>query len=148
MAEIVYDAERIGPWVCARAGGSWIKDRGTAIGLERDGQLIAGVLYEDFNGANVVMHVAAETGGRWLTRGYLYRCFHYPFVQLGCKRVTGIVPSSNKRALRFDEHLGFKIEARLVEAHPEGDLLILRMMREHCRWIGALDGKSIRPSRA
>lgn len=140
MASIVYDAERIGPWVCERAGGEWLAGRGTAIGLERDGKLVAGTLFEDFNGANVVMHVAAEPGRQWLNLTYLNRCFDYPFNQLGVRRVTGIVPSVNTDALRFDKHLGFTQEAVLEGAHPEGDLIVLRMTREECRWIGARHG--------
>ena len=140
MARIVYDVERIGPWVCERAGGTWLAGRGTGIGLEREGSLIAGTLFEDFNGANVLMHVAAEPGRQWLNLTYLNTCFDYPFNQLGVKRVTGIVPSVNQDALRFDLHLGFEQEAVLKDAHPEGDLIVLRMTREQCRWIGARHG--------
>jgi RimJ/RimL family protein N-acetyltransferase len=135
FAEIVYDAERIGPWVCERAGGQWLPGRGTAIGLERDGELVAGVLYEDYNGANVVMHVASDGTGQWLTAEYLRTCFEYPFGQLGCKHVTGIVPSNNDKALTFDRRLGFEVEAVLAGAHPDGDLIVLHMKREKCRWI-------------
>ena len=146
MARIVYDVERIGPWVCERAGGDWIAGRGTGIGLERDGVLVAGTLFEDFNGANVLMHVAAEPGRQWLNLTYLNTCFDYPFNQLGCRRVTGIVPSVNTDALRFDLHLGFEQEAVLKDAHPEGDLIVLRMTREQCRWIGARNGQIVRAS--
>lgn len=141
MKRIVCDAERIGLWVCERAGGSWTPGRGQAIGLEQDGELIAGVLYEDFNGANVLMHVAG-TGRRWLTREFLHVAFWYPFEQLGCKRVTGIVPSVNADALRFDTHLGFQLEATLKDAYPGGDLLVLVMRREDCRFLGAEYGQS------
>jgi RimJ/RimL family protein N-acetyltransferase len=133
----------VGPWVCQRAGGTWLPGRGSTIGLARDNQLIAGVLYEDWNGANVVMHVAAE-GKNWLNREFLRVCFDYPFNQLKCKRVTGIVPSSNGQALKFDKHLGFRVEARLKDAHPEGDLMVLSMNREQCKWID--HGKSLGPS--
>lgn len=126
---------RVGPWVCERAGGTWIPGRGTTIGLECDGELVAGVLYEDFNGVNLLMHVAATPDRRWLVRDYLWFCFYYPFVQLGCKRVTGIVPSCNLDARRFDEHLGFVLEATLKDAHPDGDLLVYAMRKEDCRWL-------------
>ena len=46
-----------------------------AIGLERDGALVAGVLFEGFNGQNIWMHVAAEPGGRWMSRRFLGACF-------------------------------------------------------------------------
>lgn len=132
---IVDRPDIIGPWVCERAGGTWIEGRGTAIGLTDDKQIVAGVLYEDFNGANVNMHVAAIPGRKWLNREFLKICFDYPFNQLGVKRVTGIVPSYNKDAMRFDLHLGFNLEATLKDAHPEGDLNILVMRRENCRWL-------------
>ena len=134
---IVFDADRIGPWVCERAGGTWVKGRGTAIGLEdgSSGELLAGVLYDDWNGANVNMHVAAVPGRKWLNREFLRVCFDYPFNQLHVKRVTGLVASVNLDAMRFDLHLGFKLEATLKDAHPEGDMNILVMRREDCRWL-------------
>jgi RimJ/RimL family protein N-acetyltransferase len=108
----------------------------SGIGLEKDGQLIAGVLYDDYNGSNVWMHVAAEPGARWMTREYLHQCFAYPFVQLGCKRITGWVEASNEQARRFDEHLGFEQEAVLKHAAKDGgDVIIYVMFRENCRFI-------------
>jgi RimJ/RimL family protein N-acetyltransferase len=106
------------------------------IGLRSDGELIAGVLYDDYNGSNIWMHVAAKPGRRWLTRGYLYTCFAYPFIQCNCQRVTGWVEASNTDSLRFTEHLGFKQEAVLKRAAPNGDDVILYVMfREDCRFI-------------
>jgi RimJ/RimL family protein N-acetyltransferase len=130
---IVFDAERIGPWVCARAGGTWVKGRGTAIGRERNGELIAGVLYEDWNGANVVCHIAGV--GNWLNRKYLWIIFDYPFRQLKVKRITTTVAQSNVVSQRFTQHLGFTLETRLKDAHPSGDLFIYRMMAAECRWL-------------
>lgn len=142
MKEILVGKDNIvGPWVCARAGGTWSAGRGTTIGLLHfEKGLVAGVLYEDFNGANLLMHVAAVPGREWLCREYLWFCFYYPFVQLGCKRVTGVVPSINQEARRFDEHLGFKLEATLKDAHPEGDLLVYSMHKEDCRWLNIKRG--------
>lgn len=105
----------------------------TALGLERDGELIAGVIYEGFNGHNVWMHCAIP--GR-LTREFLNACFRYPFVQLGCKRVSGYVEASNIKARIFDEHLGFKPEARLRGAASDGgDVILYAMTREGCRYV-------------
>ncbi len=106
------------------------------LGLERDGQLIAGVIYEGFNKFNVWMHVAAEPGRRWLNREFLRYAFVYPFDELGCKRVSGYVNDSNADAKRFDEHLGFKPEARLTGAAPDGgDVVIYCMTRKDCRYV-------------
>jgi RimJ/RimL family protein N-acetyltransferase len=109
---------------------------GAAIGIEKNGELIAGVLYDDFNGANVWMHVAAKPGSRWLTREFLHQAFAYPFIQLGCERVSGWVEASNEQARRFDEHLGFQQEAVLKRAARDGgDVIVYVMFREDCRFI-------------
>jgi len=124
--------------VCERTHGTYVE--GTAIGLERDGELIAGVLYDHYNGASMAMHVAAE-GKQWLNREYLWFCFYYPFEQVKVKKVIGIVPSTNTQALRFDKHLGFREEARIVGAAPGGDLVFLTMTRDECRYLERDHGK-------
>lgn len=126
----------VGPWVAERTGGMWIAQSSSTVGLVDDEKgLIAGVIYQDFNGANISMHVAAMPGARWMTREFLWAVFHYPFEQLNCKRVTGLVADTNLAARRFDEHLGFSLEATLKDAHPEGDLLVYAMHKQDCRWL-------------
>lgn len=133
MKSIVFDKARVIEWVERKLDDHF--PLATAIGLERDGELVAGVLYDRYNGASICMHVAAD-GSNWLTREFLFVAFAYPFNQLGCKRITGIVNSNNVRAQRFDEHLGFTLEARLKDAMPDGaDMLIYRMLRDECIWI-------------
>jgi RimJ/RimL family protein N-acetyltransferase len=106
------------------------------LGLERDGELVAGVLYEGYNHHNVWMHVAAEPGSKWLNREFLRYAFHYPFVELGCRRVSGYVEASNLPARRFDEHLGFQQEAVLQGAASDGgDVILYVMRRENCRYL-------------
>lgn len=109
------------------------------IGLQQDGKLIAGVKYDQYNRASVCMHVAA-IGKRWMTREYLRVCFDYPFRQLGVRKILGLVSTSNLAAQRFDEHLGFVREALLVDAAPDGDLIIYSMTRQQCRFIGITHG--------
>lgn len=106
------------------------------LGLERDGELVAGVIYEGYNGQNVWMHVAAVPGRRWLNKEYLRYCFEYPFVELGCRRVSGYVEARNLDARRFDEHLGFQQEAVLRGAASDGgDVILYVMWREDCRFL-------------
>lgn len=106
------------------------------LGLESDGELIAGVVYEGYNRFNVWMHVAAEPGGKWLNRSFLRYCYHYPFVELGCKRVSGYVEASNLASRRFCEHLGYAQEAVLSGAASDGgDVILYVMRREDCRYL-------------
>jgi RimJ/RimL family protein N-acetyltransferase len=135
MKKIICDqSERVGRFVSELMGNDgWSSYQ--AIGLEEDGELIAGVLFDNYNGASICMHVAAVPGKRWMTREYLWYCFYYPFMELKVKRITGLVPESNLVARRFDEHLGFRLETRLKDAHPDGDILIYCMTKADCRFL-------------
>jgi RimJ/RimL family protein N-acetyltransferase len=131
--EVTFDADLVGPWVSAKTGGHWCKGRGTAIGRLKDGELVAGVLYEDFTKANIVCHIAGEEG--WATKGFLGLIFDYPFNQLGVKRITAPVHSDNVKSRLLMDRLGFTLEATLAQAIPEGDLLIYRMFKSECRFL-------------
>lgn len=131
---IVFDEpERVGRWAEAHGGGKW-RQGSQSIGLEKNGELIAATTYDWCNGASVYMHVAA-IGKRWLARDYLWMCFDYPFTQLGCKVVIGLVAQDNLEAQRFDEHLGFTLHSAIAEAHPSGALLVYILRKENCRWL-------------
>lgn len=136
MKSVVYHQnDRIIPWVGARVDEENFGPA-EAIGLEEDGELIAGVVYNLYNGPNICMHVAAVPGRRWVTRDYLFRCFAYPFLQLQCNRVTGLVRADNLTAQRFDEHLGFRQEGVVRRGATDGTSMILYgMLKEECRWL-------------
>ena len=105
------------------------------IGIEKNGVIVGGIVFHEFNGANFYIHVASDHPKRWVTREWLHCLFSYAFDQAGAKRITGIVPESNAVALKFDLDVGFEIEGRLVGAHPKGDMLVIKMTRETCKWI-------------
>lgn len=131
---ILYDQhERVGRWVADGARFVWRPDM-RAIGLEKGGELIAGTVYEDFNGASIVMH-QRNAGPGSLTRAFVFDCFAYPFIQLGCTTVIGYTISDNAAAMRMNAHLGFEVTAVLEDAHPAGDILIYTMRREACRFL-------------
>lgn len=132
---VTLENERVGRWMQERGGGEY-RHGAQCIGLERDGELVAGVMYDWFNGASIYMHVAAE-GANWLNREYLRVCFDYPFRQLGCNVVFGLVAEGNAKARRFDEHLGFTLHTTIPDAHPEGSLLLYVMRKADCRYLGA-----------
>jgi RimJ/RimL family protein N-acetyltransferase len=118
------------------------------IGLEKRGELVAGVKFDHWNHASICMHVAA-VGKYWLTREYLWYCFHYPFNELGVTKILGFVDSANIEARRFDEHLGFEFEYEIKGASKGGGLRIYSMTKGQCRYIGSpvkrvFDGLEIR----
>lgn len=136
MKRIIWDQpERVMRWVAARTDEDAYQLY-TAIGLEHDGELVAGVVFANRAGANILMHVASNGSRHWMTPAYLAACFRYPFVQLGCNRITGLVRADNVDAQAFDEHLGFKREGQLRAACTDGmDLIVYGMLKSECRFI-------------
>ncbi len=146
LAGLCFDAEEIGPWVCEGTGGTWVPGRGTAIGKRRCGRIVAGVLYEDWNGANVSCHIRGE--GNWASRDFLRIIFDYPFNQLGVRRITCLVDSANTVSNHFVTRLGFSLECSLAEATPRGNLNIYRMKRDECRFLRSPYGQVSSASRS
>lgn len=149
MRQVVYgDDARYIEWASQRIGVRFPSDA-KAIGLARaddvgapggdrdsSGRLIlASVVFEGFSECDCNMHVASDGTARWLNREYIVRCFAYPFLQCGLRRVTGKVPAKNTEALKFDQHLGFRIEGRCQDAMPDDDIIILGLLKRDCRWI-------------
>lgn len=134
--EIVYNDKSLIKWVSdIIGGGDEFPEDSTTIGLKENGEFIAGVVYTQYTGTSITMNVAASKKG-WLNRAYLRACFIYPFVQLGCRRVGGLVRVDNLKAQKFDEHLGFVREGLLREADEDGcDLIVYGMLKRECRWL-------------
>lgn len=102
------------------------------IGLERDGQIIAGVAYNEYNGPNINAHIALTEP---MTRRYLWTIFDYPFNQAKARRITALVGEGNRKSCHLVERLGFTEETRLEGAHPTGDLIVYRLWRNDCKWM-------------
>lgn len=101
----------------------------------RDGEVIAAAGYDHYNGSNVFGHIASDGSGHWLTRHFLHETFKYPFVTMGCLRMSTWVEANNHASRRFCTNLGFTAEAVLQKAGREGvDVIIYRMFRQECRY--------------
>lgn len=127
--------EHVCEWVAPRTGGSYYAGSGQGIGIEKNGELVAGVLYENYSGNSVVAHIAALPGKRWMTREFLRLIVRYPFDQLKVKKIVAPVDSTNAAALAFNGKLGFVTEAVLKDAGRSGDLHLMTMTRQQCRFL-------------
>lgn len=135
MATLIYGQEdRLLPWAQERIGVAFRRDAYT-LGLEKDGELVAVVVYDDFCEFDCNMHIASDGTSAWMNKSLLVSAFAYPFIQLNLNRVTGLVPSKNTAALKFDEHLGFEREGLHRNACADDDLISLGMLKQNCRFI-------------
>lgn len=135
---LCFDKMRIGSWMAKELDMIFTPEKSSCIGLLKDGELVAGVWYEDYTQASVMAHIVIK--GR-INREFLYTIFHYPFVQLGVSKVIGPIKSTNAKAIEFDKKLGFKEEARILGVFPDADLLFFAMAKDDCRFLGESYGK-------
>jgi hypothetical protein len=107
-----------------------------ALGVVHRGELVAGVIYERFNGVHMEVAITARKGARWATRHTLQHLFGYPFNQMRCIAISALVPASNLQSLNLALKLGFEAEAYVKFAAPDGSpMVVLKMYRDKCRWI-------------
>lgn len=135
MSEVVYGQdERLLPWAQERIGVTFRPDAKT-IGLERDGEIRAVVVFDNFSECDAQMHIASDGSRAWMSKALLLSAFSYPFNQLGLLRLTGLVVADNQAALDFDQNIGFVKEGYHPKAGPGGkDLISLGLLAENCRF--------------
>jgi len=124
----------VGRWVAEQMNGSFSESTSTAIGLQKEtGEIIAGVMYENWNKRSVVAHMAIT--GR-ITKTYLGAIFRYAYEKCGVNKVILPVSSGNDKSNKFVKHLGFTEEARVKDADPAGDIIIYTLAKSDCRFLG------------
>lgn len=135
MGELVYDdGSQMIEWA-SKIIGFQPRSDAVAVGWREHGELRAVVLYDNFSACDCNIHIASDGKAGWLNRKFLVAAFMHPFVQWKLRRVTGLVPAKNTKALRFDLHLGFVREGYLRNALPDDDIIVLGMLREECTYI-------------
>ena len=133
MSRITTERSRVVPWVSRKVSIAIDASAPAGVGLERDGELVAGVIYTGWNGRSLICHVAVQG---LLTPAYMAAIFHYPFIHCGADKIIAPVVETNAESRRFVQKLGFVEEARIADAHPDGAIIIYTMQRAACRFIG------------
>ena len=99
------------------------------MGIERDGEIVAGVLFNHFEGADVHVSIA---GTGW-TRELIRAVGRYVYEQLGCERMTVI--TADAAIARYAERLGGKIEGLLRSHFGLGrDGIVAGILRDEWRY--------------
>jgi len=104
------------------------------LGQVIDGKLRAVVVYYNFQGKSCQTHICS-TGKHWMSKEYLWAMFDYPFEKLGLKVILAVIAGNNEKSLKLSRKLGFKDVAKIPDAHNDGDLVILTMRPDECRWL-------------
>lgn len=123
----------VAPWVGQRVG---VDDFGPCktIGVARNGDLVAGAVFNNYRHPNIEVTFAADSP-RWASRQNIACILRYPFVQLGCLRLTAFTKAKNERARTFLTGLGFEQEGYHPYGFPDDDAVSYGILRDKCRWI-------------
>lgn len=143
MRALLYNEdERVRRFVAGLSGREPDFGPSTATGVLVDGELIAGIVYNEFRGYDLSMHVSASSP-KWASRKIVGTLLAYPFAQLGCVRVTAMISATNDRARKLLRQLGFHVEGfHPLALYGREDALSFGMLRaDAARWIGALRGQ-------
>ena len=99
----------------------------TAIGREKDGLIVAGVVFNIYTGPDIEVTVAAEQGE--VTRGLVAACGRYVFDQLGCLRAS--ITTEQSHVIDLATRLGAQTEGRKRNAFGLGrDAILLGILKE------------------
>ena len=127
-----YDAD-VAAWVASRiphvGAAGFGPSRSIAV-IGANGAALAGIVYHEYNerAATVQLSMAAESP-MWATRNTIRALLSVPFEQFKCFKVWTATPHTNTRALKVNEHIGFKREATLAHHYGQGThAVICRML--------------------
>lgn len=109
------------------------------IGQEKDGKLVGVTGFNNFLPNSCQIHVAS-TDVYFLNRWYLNCVFDYPFNKLGVKVIIAPIYKGNVKSLNLCRKLGFEQVADIPYGHPEGDLIVVTMKRNQCKWLQQGEG--------
>ena len=121
---MIVSDERVARFVSERLGVSFCPPF-VAMGIERDGAIVGGVLFNQFEGANIHVSVA---GSGW-TLPFLRAVGAYVFDQLGCLRMT--LTTEHEAVADYALRLGGAVEGRMRDYFGEGrDGVIVGVLRK------------------
>jgi hypothetical protein len=102
----------------------------TAMGLERDGRIVCGAVFNCFTGFDCHLTIAAEQGA--ITRRFLKEMGRYVGEQMGCHRITLV--TEQPYVIDLAKRLGAQTEGRIRNHFGPGrHALLLGILKEE--WI-------------
>lgn len=101
----------------------------TCMGIEHNGEVVAGAIFNQFEGPNVHVSIA---GTGW-TRGFIVAVGRYVYEQLGCLRMT--VTTEHPEVADYACRLGGQVEGRMRDHFGKGrDAIIVGILRDEWRY--------------
>src|SRR5574343_1662305 len=137
---VLRQPDLVNAWVDYQGGGRAWPESYEAFGVARGQELVAGLVFYDYNGSGAFVNVAVTD--RRAFRRLLRLGFAYAFEQLALHRLTFVIACDNLPSIALARALGATHEATLREAGREKvDLHIYALFAESCELWRRLRGK-------
>ena len=142
MIKVVTDPswkERIGNYVKKKTHFQEnYKDDFSFIGFVENDTIMAGMLFTDFDGYNIWVHLSIESP-RIVKRSYIKLMFDYCFNQLNCGRMTAMCKDGYLRNERLLKGVGFIKEGVIRESMKIENTYyngaLYGILKNECKWI-------------
>lgn len=129
MGRVVLDEDgRVCAWIDDQMRHPHPSPPKASIGYERNGTLVAAVMFDNLTDNNVFAHIASRAV--IFPIELLKAVALYVFHQLNVGRVTFMVHADNARCIRFVEKMGARLEARLERGTSRSDTLLYVLWRD------------------
>jgi RimJ/RimL family protein N-acetyltransferase len=108
------------------------------IGFVENDNIFGGLIFSDYDGYNIFVHLALETP-RVCQRRFIKMMFSYCFIQLKCSRMTAMCVNGYTRNEKLLKGVGFTKEGVIRKVMKVKDKFvdsaIYGMLKEECRWV-------------
>ncbi len=122
-------------WIQLKAKVIACQDSQGIVAYDDSGQITAICVADSFTPDSCNVHFAIDKP-MVIRHGFLHEIARHLFIACGRKRIFGLVPADNAKALKLDTHIGFTEVARVPHGFREGvDYVVLCMERETCPWL-------------
>jgi hypothetical protein len=128
--------ERDWPWIAARTNIIPCSDTcGFVAYDDNTGKLQGAVVFDSFTNNSALTHVVIDNP-LILRHGFLEEAADFAFIAARRGVLYGLVPANNAKAIRFDEHIGWRLVTVLKDGYDVGiDYRLYEMRKEDCRWL-------------
>lgn len=124
----IVEGDEVARFVSESIGVSFVPPF-TTMGIEKDGEIVGGVLFNVFEGSDVHVSIA---GHGW-SRGFCVAVGQYVFGQLGYERMTAV--TEIPKIVKIAERLGGKVDGLMRNHFGKGrDAFVVGILKEEYRF--------------
>ncbi len=122
-------------WFQRRTRVILCEDTQGIVAVSEQGGILGAAVFDTWTPSSVNVHMALGSPIP-IRHGFFAEVAVHAFVRGGKKRMFGLVPSNNAKAIKLDQHIGFREVARVPDALDDGvDYIVMRLDKEDCRWL-------------